>query len=302
MKEVQGYIMIMGAAFFWGVSATGAKFLLNQKIDTVLIVQSRVSITCVLLLAFYLLFKRHLLVVALRDLWQFAMLGVLGIAGANFTYYFTIKESSVATGILIQYTAPLFVMSYSVLAREERFTAIKLSAALIALLGCFLAVGGVEEIKITPLGLLTGAGSVFCFAFMSIYTRHVLQKYNVWTVTFYSIAFASIFWLMVNPPWAVAVAGLSWNAWMGLGVLAVASVLIPHSLFFGGLRFVVPSRAVITSTFEPIVAIISAALVLGEFLEPVQIIGATLVMGAIILLQVRREASTPITPSTLPQE
>ncbi len=300
MNEVKGYFMIMGAAFFWGVSATGAKFLLNQQIDTLLIVQSRVTITCVLLFVFYLLFKPHLLRVATRDLWRFALLGILGIAGANFTYYFTIKESTVATGILIQYTAPLFVMGYAVIAKEERFTTIKLSAALISLFGCFLAVGGVAEITITPVGMLTGAGSVFCFAFMSIFTRHVLQRYNVWTLTFYSITFASIFWLMVNPPWRVAAAGLSWNVWWALAGLAVVSVLIPHSLFFGGLRFVVASRAVITSTLEPVVAIASAALLIGEYLEPVQILGALLVIAAIVLLQMRREASTIITtiPST----
>ena len=294
MKDVQGYVMIMSAAFFWGVSATAAKFLLNQQLDTLLIVQSRVSISCLLMFIFYLLFKRDLLRVALKDLWRFALLGTLGVAGANFTYYFTIKESTVATGILIQYTAPLFVMAYAAVAREEQITAVKLVAAVVSLLGCFLAVGGcgAAALKISPIVLVSGGGSVLSFAFMNIFTRHILEKYNAWTLTFYAIAFASLFWLILNPPWRIVANTPPWEVWWALAGLAVISVLIPHTLYFGGLRFVVPSRAVITSTFEPVVAIASAAIILSEYLESVQVVGAALVILAIVLLQLQRESAT----------
>ena len=33
-------------------------------------------------------------------------LGLIGIAGSNFTYYYTISETNVATAILLQYLAP----------------------------------------------------------------------------------------------------------------------------------------------------------------------------------------------------
>lgn len=300
MKAFRGYIMILCAALLWGVSATAAKSLLNQQIDTVLIVQTRVSFSCLLMLAFYLLFRRDILRVPFRDMWRFALVGVIGVAGANFTYYFTIRESTVATGILIQYTAPLFVMMYAAFSKEEEFTLLKLIAAVVSLAGCFLAVGGYDAavLKITPLGLLSGAGSVVCFAFLTIYTRRVLARYNMWTVTFYSITFASLFWLVVNPPWNVMAQSPSGGMWGALFILAVVSVLIPHSLYFSALRYVVPSRAIITSTFEPIVAIITAAWFLGELLEPLQVVGALLVLAAIMLLQTKEEAAVPLSVST----
>ena len=206
MRDLKGYFMIMGAATLWGLSATMAKALLNQQLATILIVQTRVTFSCLLLLGFYLVFQRGVLRVSVRDLWRFALLGIVGVAGANFTYYFTIKESTVATGILIQYTAPLLVMGYAAMAGEEEFTLLKLTAALCSLLGCFLAVGGYDltVLKITPVGLISGIGSVFSFAFLNIFTRRVLALYNMWTVTFYSIAFASLFWMVLNPPWKIA--------------------------------------------------------------------------------------------------
>ena len=294
MRDVKGYLMIMAAAIFWGCSATAAKFLLNQHVETILIVQTRVTFSALLLLLFYLIFKPHFLRVKFRDLWRFALLGVVGVAGANFTYYFTIKESTVATAIILQYTAPLLVMAYTTIRGEEKFTLLKLVAAAISLAGCFLAVGAFDTsvLRLSAIGLISGIGSMISFSFLNIYTRHVLQRYNVWTMTFYAIAFASLFWLLVNPPWSIIAQSPSREAWGGLVVLAIISILIPHLLYFAGMQHVVASRAVITSTLEPVVAMVSAAVFLAELLHPVQIIGAVLVIAAILLLQLRKEEET----------
>jgi hypothetical protein len=37
MKNLRGYAMIAGAAFFWGISATAAKFLFNREVSTLLV-------------------------------------------------------------------------------------------------------------------------------------------------------------------------------------------------------------------------------------------------------------------------
>jgi len=291
MKDLRGYFMIMGAAVFWGVSATAAKILLNQQVDTLLIVQCRVTFSSLLFLLAAWAFKREILRVRSGDLWQFALLGILGVAGANFTYYFAIKETTVATAILLQYTAPLAVMGYAAATGEESMSATKVFAAVLSLLGCFLAVGAYDPaaLKITPLGLLSAGASMLSFAFLNIYTRRLLTRHNVWTTIFYSLVFASFFWLVLNPPWTILQAPPAAETWLGLFLLAIISVLIPHTLFFAGLQYIQPTRAIITSTLEPIVAITSAAVVLHEYLQPVQALGAILVMTAIVLLQVKRE-------------
>lgn len=298
MRGVKGYLMIMGAATFWGVSATVAKLLLNRHVETVLIVQMRVTVSAFLLVLFYLLAKPHFLHVRWRDLWRFALLGIIGVSGANFTYYFTIKESTVATAIILQYTAPLFVLAYTRVVHEEKFTTLKVCAAVLSLVGCFLAVGAYDPgvLKLSMAGLLSGVGSMVCFAFLSVYTRHLLQRSDIWTMTAYSFVFASLFWLVINPPAMIIAQSPSAATWGGLFALGIISVLIPHSLFFAGMRHVVASRAVITSTLEPVVAMATAAMFLGEFLRPVQVIGAVLVVGAIVLLQVKREEESIAAP------
>jgi DME family drug/metabolite transporter len=69
-------------------------------------------------------------------------------------------------------------------------------------------------------------------------------------------------------------------------VFAVISVLIPHSLYYNGVRHLTASRAIITATVEPILAIATAAVFVGETPGPARVAGAALVLG----LQIRHEA------------
>jgi drug/metabolite transporter (DMT)-like permease len=236
------------------------------------------------------LFRRGLLRVRPRDLWRMALLGVVAIAGANYTYYEVIRETSVAIAILLQYTAPLFVMAYAAFSHEENVTAVKLMAALLALSGCYFAVGGFAAASGLPSGALAiGILSAICFAFMSVFTRHLLARYSIWTIMLYGFAFASLFWLVVNPPWRIVQESPSPGTWLALAGLSVISILLPYSLYCAGLRHVVASRAMIIGTLEPVTAIVTAAIVAGESFSLLQGFGALLVFSAIVILQIRHE-------------
>jgi len=290
-SSARGYLMIAGAALLWGVSATGAKMLLLQNVGTVLLVQTRVTFAFMGMAAVFALFRRELFRISSRHLRPVALMGIIGIAGSNFTYYFAIREGTIATAILLQYTAPLLVTAYMAVTHEEDLSPAKIVAAVMAVAGCAVAVGGFSHAieNTSSAGLISGVASAVCFAFMSISTRHVLTRVNVWTATLYALLFASLFWAVVNPPWTVAAAHLPADLWLKLAGFAVVSVLIPHTLFFTGLQHVVPSRAMIISTSEPVIAIGSAAALLGESLTALQIAGAALVLAAITILQIRRE-------------
>jgi drug/metabolite transporter (DMT)-like permease len=291
MKSLKGYLLILAATTFWGVAATIAKFLFTHDVDTLTLVQLRMTFSCIILLLYFLIFKRHLLKVQFRDLYKFAMLGILGAAGSNFTYYYTIAATNVATAILLQYLAPLLVLLYAVITREEKITAVKTTASIISLGGCYLAVAGKDFsiISINQLGLLTGIASAFCWGFTNIWLKRLLKQYNVWTCLVYAFLFASIFWAIINPPWNILSAGYSGETWGIFFGFAMISILIPHSLYFSGMRYLTASRAIITATFEPIVAIISAYFIVQEVLSAVQIAGAVLVLLAIGILQLRQE-------------
>jgi drug/metabolite transporter (DMT)-like permease len=295
MKTLRGYIFIMIAVLFWGVSATAAKYLFTHNVDTLIIVQTRSSLAFLLLFGYFVIYDSSVLKIHLRDLGFLIVLGVIGIATTNFLYYFTVRETTVATAILIQYTAPVMVTLYATFFHEERFTKIKFFALALSMIGCFLAVSGgdVSTIRIQGLGLVTGIGSAVTYSFMIILSKHILQRYKQWTMLIYAFGFAMLFWLCINTPLDIMAKDYSLHDWGIFLLFSICSILIPYSFFAAGLRLVQASRASIVSTLEPVTAIVSAYLFIGEKLNSVQALGAIVVLAAVGLLEIKREEQEP---------
>ena len=113
-----------------------------RKIDPLILSQSRATLSLAVLLP-VLLVRRGASVLRVpgRDLVRFFVLGVLGVAASNYLYYLAIQRTNVATAIILQYTAPVWVLLYTV-ARGAQRPSLRRSAAVgLAVAGCALAVG-----------------------------------------------------------------------------------------------------------------------------------------------------------------
>jgi drug/metabolite transporter (DMT)-like permease len=61
--------------------------------------------------------------------------------------------------------------------------------------------------------------------------------------------------------------------------------MLAITLFLGGLPRVGASRAALLSTWEPVVTVMLAAVILGDRLSVVQVIGGLLVLLAVVVVQ-----------------
>jgi len=95
------------------------------------------------------------------------LLGVVGLAGSNFFYYTSIKYVSVSTGIMIQYTAPFFVMLVAIIVKQEKYHYLKMLFLSLAFIACFFAVcgGDLSYFSINMTGVLLAIASAFTWSF-----------------------------------------------------------------------------------------------------------------------------------------
>jgi drug/metabolite transporter (DMT)-like permease len=291
----RGYISIFAAAFFWGSSGTAARYLFEHHISTLLVVESRVIISTVLLIVLLVFLDRKLLNVKLIDLWGFFLLGVIGVAGSNYTYYEAIKETNVGLAILMQYTAPVLVTAYAIFSKTESVDRVKIAAIVLSIFGCAIMLGLFDKgIHITSRGIFLGILSSFCFAFFNVYNRIASKDYSIWGALAYTLIGASAFWIVfdfftyLSRPTADLHLLSLWSG-LSLVVFSISSILIPYFFYFNGLKILVPSTAVIVSTLEPVVAIVTAFFALGETLRWMQFLGGVFIIAAVILLEVYRE-------------
>ncbi len=286
MKKLKGYLFIAIAATLWGASATIVKHLFNIQYPPLIIVQTRVSIAFVILAVFFLLTNPRSLGFRFRDVPHIFLVGVCGIAGSNYFYYFAIKESNVATAIVVQYSAPIMVALYAIAIQHEKMTRFKLLALIFSTAGIFLAVGGLNGLLLANRkGIVFALAAAVAYAIFNLAGKPLTKKYSVWSSLVFALGAATLFWMVVQPPQTILAAGYSFTDWGVFALVSTTSILVPYSFYFFGLQYLSPTRAIITSTLEPVVAIATEFIFLGGTMGPLQIAGAVLVVGSIILLE-----------------
>ena len=300
---IRGYVFIASAALLWGVAATLGRAAFTgrllpsgealQPIDPLILSQSRTTISFLVLLP-VLLSRRgwQSLRLPASDLGRTLALGILGVAASNYLYYLSIQKTNVATAIVLQYTAPVLVLLYMVVRGLQRATPQRVAAVGLAVVGSALAIGivGAGGFRLDPIGVMAALLAAVSFAFYNIAGHRLLARYDRWIVLLYTTFSAAAFWMFVNPPWKVVAAHYSGIQWAFLAVFAVVSMLAPFSLYFAGLQYLEPTRAIVVSCLEPVFSIVLAALLLGEALRPVQALGIVLVLAAIVIVQLPERA------------
>lgn len=299
-SATRGYMCVLAAAVLWASSGTVSKALFLQGVTPFELVQIRVTLAALGLFMVLGVFARGLLVIRLRDIPYFLVLGGIALALVQLTYLYAISTMPVAAAILIQYLSPILVAAYSMCFWGERLTVFKIIALVLALVGGYLVVGGynLELLKMNRVGALVGLASAFLFAAYSLLGERGLHRYRPWTVSCYAFAFAALTWNVLCTPLHFLSAGYSTQQWISMLYIGVLGTLLPFGLFFVGVNHIRATRACITSTAEPISAGIIAQVFLGETLEPLQIAGGVLVVAAIVVLQVQRERDN-LAPSAI---
>ena len=286
-----GYLYVVIAAILWAVSGSSAKFLFNSGVTAFQLVQLRITITTVALLVWFLIRNISLLKIDRKDIWYFAVFGVIGMGACQFTYLFAISKINVAAAILLQYLAPSFIALHAVVFAREKLSAVTILALAGATLGCYLVVGAydLEILSLNLTGVISGIISAIAFAWYSIHGEYGMRRYAPWTVLFYAMFFAALIWNILHPPLEAFTHNYSLIEWGWILYIGIFGTLVPFGLYLQGINFIRSTRASITATLEPISAGVFAYIFLGEVLGPLQMIGGGLVIGSIILLQIKQE-------------
>lgn len=295
--NLRGYLYIAGATFLWGVSASMGRAMFTghpmpgghilHPIDPLMLAQARSTISLLVLFPVLMLTRGRTVALPKLDLYRALILGILGVAASNYLYYLAIQKTNVAIAIVIQYTAPAWVLLYLAARGRQRATLPRVAAVALAIVGCGLVIGliGGGQFQVNAVGLIAAILASLAFAFYNLGGHDLLARHDRWKVLLYTLASAALFWITINPPWKIAAGHYSGAQWLFLFVFAMTSVLLPFPLYFAGLQHLEATSAIVTSCLEPVFSIILAATLLGERVRPLQTIGILTVLAATVLVQ-----------------
>ena len=222
----------------------------------------------------YLALTRHRLRVS-----PWILLGGVCVCGTNVLFSVANKMTTAANVIVLQFTAPIFVILLAALFWHKRPERLDVAACFVVLLGvaCFF----VDSLEAGDM-----AGNVLALISGLTYAGVFLLRELPGADPISSVFWGDVFSAVIGLPMLLRETVFTPAALTSLVVLGAFQVALGYILLTIGLRTTPPVAASLISGIEPVLNPILVAVFYHETIGPLSLAGAVIVVGGIIIYQV----------------
>lgn len=288
-QKTIGILFILTAAVLFGINGSLSRLLFDNGVTPVTLVEFRMIIGGLCLFGFLGIRQRHTLKLPRRALGWILALGLV-LALVTYTYFVSISAIPIAIALVLQFTAPAWMLFVGSIWRR-RLPSWYVVGAIILTIGGVVLVTGIWQQHINSLnniGLLFAFFALITFIGYLILGRKVGEYVAPVPATAYGALGASLFWLIVQPPWSIPASTWNPHAFFLIVMVGIIGMALPFSLELAGLRLLDATRAGIAAMFELPASAIIAFFWLGQDLNLWQIFGCALVLVGITIVQLEK--------------
>jgi drug/metabolite transporter (DMT)-like permease len=218
-----------------------------------------------------------------RDVLKIVLSGLL-MTGHWVAYFFALKYSNVAIGILSLFTYPVITVFLEPLLLKTKFSKVHLALGVIVLFGVYFLVPEISFQNNYTIAVLLGMLSGVFYALRNILMKQEIEKYNGSVLMMYQIVVVAV---VLSPVLFFSDFNDVLLQWAPLLTLAIVTTCIGHTLFLMSLRNFSTTAASIMSSAQPLYAIILGMLFLSEYPSLKTIIGGALIISAVVIESIR---------------
>lgn len=238
-----------------------------------------------MVIGFYMKLTHHKL-----RLNRWVMLGALAVCGTNILYSMSNKLTTAANAIVLQFTAPIFVILFSILFFGKRPKRLDLIA-------CALVLGGVILFFVDGLSAGGMLGNVLALlsgvSYAGVFFTNDMPDGDGISSVFWGATISTV----VGMPFVIREAPLSVPAVISLVILGVFQVGLAYIFMVEGLKHTPPVTASLVSGIEPVLNPILVAVFYHEMIGPLALVGAMIVVGSVVLYNVILARQTMTDPA-----
>ena len=299
--ELAGAGLVILAAACFGTLGPLSRFAGDAGVDSLTIVTWRAAlgaalVTAILTVRFAVGLGRTVPLRSLpaRDRW-FILAAAVANTALNLGAFIAFERITIALTLLVFYLYPALVAIVSTVWFGERLDRIRWAALGLSLVGMALVV--FEAPAGRGLDLL-GIGLAFMAALMQVFyvlaARHGFARVPGAQAGALTMGGAAVLYVLISLVLgrlsALAQPLASTDALVPVLLAGTVGAGIPTVAYIIGIRRLGPSRAAILATFEPVVGVLLAALLLAEQPTNVQLVGGVLIIASGVILQLRPRA------------
>ena len=301
-RDLVGAGLVLAAASFFATLGPLAAFATRAGVSSLALVTWRAALgaLCVVLaLATWRALGHSVSITRLRtlparDRWSMAGAAVANTI-LNLSVFIAFTRIGITLSLLIFYLYPAFVAIASMAWFGDRLDGLRWSALAMSMVGIVLVVAGAGQIgELDVLGMGLALIGALGQTFYVMAARHGFARVPGAQAAFLTMAGAAGIYVVLAVLFAqagtllqpLASAAAFWPVLLA-GVIGAGA---PTFLYITGIRRLGAPRAAILSTFEPVVGVALATVLLGERPGPLQLVGGALIVAAAITLQLRPHA------------
>jgi DME family drug/metabolite transporter len=293
-------LQVLAAAVCFGTTGTAQQLLRPDGASTLAVGAARIVLGGALLVAL----ARGGSLALVRAAWPLLLLGGLGVAIYQTSFFAAVDRTGVAVGTVVAIgSGPAIAGLLSRLVNGERLTARWTVATALAAVGvAVLALTAGEDASVEPVGIVLAVLAGGGYASYTVIAKRLLDRGHapeqVMAATFGTGG------LILVP--VLLLSGTSWLADPeGLGLvlyLATVPTALAYALFARGLRNLGAGETATLVLAEPVTALVLGAVVLGERPGVGAVTGGLLVMGGLLVLALPggRRRTTLLAPEVQP--
>jgi drug/metabolite transporter (DMT)-like permease len=295
--DLRATLLLVLAAVLFGTSNVLSKIALDDGLPVRTVVAGRFAIGAIFLWLIVAKRSGAAQVPRVKKI-QLLLLG-LGLVVQASSLNGALALIPAAAAALLLYTYPAITTVLARLLGWEPKNRMKLVALTLSLVGTALVLGAPLE-ALLPAGIVLALLAAVLLAVNSLISFRLIRAVDPAAACCYVMLGAAIGSLLLVLPEAGTVVSSLGGREIALliGIGLTASGLGPVAQLVA-LRSLGPSRTAIGTTFEPLVTVVLAVILLGERLGSLQIMGGVMILLAIVLLPLIKVKVDPVAVSGL---
>lgn len=290
-KSFKGTVLVVLAAIAWGISGVSGQFLMKQGISVYLLTSLRLLISGLLLIGVVIWQQPQQIKAILED--KKMLVGIFGfsICGLllnQFSYLQAIHYTNAGTATVLQYMAPVLVLTIICFKNRSLPTIGELAAILLAILGTFIIAthGQLGNLALTPAGLFWGLFSAVTYTLYMFLPIKLIQEWGSLLVIGLGMLLGGLVFSLVSQSWQYNPQFQANNLLAYVGLIIVGSVFA-YTSFLKGVSLIGAVKGSLLASIEPIAAVFFSVAIMKEIFYPIDFLGMLLTILAVLIISVR---------------
>lgn len=200
------------------------------------------------------------------------------------TYFYALKLSNVAIGMLSLFTYPILTAFLEPILLKTKLQKIHVLLGLLVLLGIYFLVPSFDLENKYTLAVVIGIFSAFCYALRNIILKTKVAAYNGSMLMCYQMAVVGF--LFCPMLYNVTIESI-YQQWESIAALAIITTALGHTLFLNSFTHFSITTVSILSSVQPIFGILIGAALLNEIPTLNTLIGGFLILSSVVIESIR---------------